>query len=73
MAGEGPNGNILIGLPRAFRQNAGAVKADVYRERNLMCSVLETVEFEQHLPGDAAFRSNRREYVRHSFFSPLEF
>jgi hypothetical protein len=37
-----------------------------------MRGVLETVKFEQQLPGDAAFHSNRREYIRHGLFSPFD-
>src|SRR5438309_6470200 len=70
IAGDRSNGNILIGSPGGFRQNAGTVGADVDRGRNLMCGILKTVELDQHLLGDAAFGPDRREYLCRGLFSP---
>src|SRR5260370_17148484 len=71
IAGNRSNGNILIGSPGGFRQNAGAVGADVDRGSNLMRGILKTVELDQHLLGDAAFGPDRRKYLSHVWFSPF--
>jgi len=63
---------MLIGRPGNFRQNAGAVEANVDRGRNFMGGILKTVELDQHLLGGTAFGPDRREYVCHGLFSPCE-
>ena len=73
IAGDQSDGNSLIGGPRSFRQNPGAVKANVDRGRNLMCGILKTVELDQHLLGDTAFGPDRREYVCHGLFLPVNY
>jgi len=72
LAGNRPNGNILIGRPEMFRQNAGPVRTDVRCGRDLVRGILETVELDHHLFGDAAFGPHRREYICHGLFSPFE-
>jgi len=47
------------------------VKTDVYGGRNVMRGVFGTVEFDQHVFGNAAFGPDRREYVRHGCFLRL--
>lgn len=59
------NGKTLIPCPGSFRENAGAVQADVNRGCDLIGGVVEAIEFHQDLLGDAAFRPNRRKRTCH--------
>jgi len=60
MAGERSNGNILMGRPGIFCQNAGAVKTDINCGSDLAPVIFKTVEFDQHVLGHAALGPDRR-------------
>src|SRR5256885_235776 len=72
IARNSSQGNILMGLPRPFRQNADTAIADVDRGGNLVRGALKTAEFDQHLFRNAAFGPDRRKWVCHGFLSPCE-
>jgi len=70
--GDGSQRNILIGLPRPFRQNADTVIADVDGGSNFVCGALKTAEFDQHLFWNAPFGPDRRKWICHGFLLPAK-
>src|SRR6266403_981090 len=64
-----------VGMLRAQWPGGLMDKAPVVSNcgNDLVRGTLETMEFDQHFFGDAAFGPDRREYVRHDLFSPFEF
>src|SRR5437899_9202193 len=67
--GNSSQRNILIGLPRPFRQNAYTVIANVDRGCNFVRRALKTAEFDQHLFWNAPFGPDRWKCVCHGSFS----
>src|SRR5260370_16425491 len=70
LAGNGSNGNILIGRPGMFRQNAGPVRTDVRCGRDLVPGILETPEVDPHPFSCSAFGPTPMASFFHCLFFP---